>query len=115
MSELIASVIILLILGGLTIPLGPMPEPVLMGSLGALAAAFIALFGLAWRERPRDEREEYHRALAGRLAFLAGSGALVTAIIVQSLQHRLDSWLVVALATMLLAKVVGLIYGRMKL
>ena len=74
---------------------------ILVGILSAfsLFAAFVL------RERVGDEREGLHRMLAGRTAFLVGSGVLTLGIIVQELQGALDVWLVVALVCMVLAKI----------
>jgi len=89
-----------------------MPTMLAMLALAALFVLFCiyAVFVLA--ERSFDEREAQHRALAGRAAFLAGSALLVAGIVVEDLSHTLDSWLVVALAGMILAKVVTRIYSE---
>jgi hypothetical protein len=52
--------------------------------------------------------------LAGRIAFLAGSAILLLGIVVQTYFHALDPWLVAALAAMVIAKMVGNAYARMK-
>jgi len=48
------------------------------------------------------------------LGFIVGAGVLVVGIIVRSLEHKLDFWLVITLTAMVLAKIVGLIYSRRK-
>lgn len=74
--------------------------------------AFFAIF--IWREKDGDERENLHRALAGRFAYLTGAGVLVLGIVIQLLRHQLDYWLVWALLIMVLAKIVGIVYTRFK-
>ena len=89
----------------------------MVGGLGMMhLVVVIILFGLfsafAWRETATDERQNIHRMLAGRIAFLTGSAILMLAILVQDLAHAIDPWLVIALAGMVLAKAVGLAYSR---
>jgi hypothetical protein len=52
--------------------------------------------------------------LSGRIAFLVGSTLLTLGIIVQSLNHNVDAWLVVTLVAMILSKIVVRIYGDSK-
>lgn len=114
LGELIIATIILALLGVLLAPAQAMPQSMLMAIIATLGAGFVAFASFLWREQPRDEREEHHRYLASRFAFLIGSGVLVIAVIVQSLQHRLDPWIVLVLGAMILAKVSGLVYGRVR-
>lgn len=112
LSEFIVAIIMLGLLGALLYPFPSMPPSMLMAIVATLGVVFVAFASFLWREQPRDEREEHHRYLASRLAFLVGIGLLVVAVIVQSLQHRLDAWIAVTLGAMILAKVAGLIYAR---
>jgi hypothetical protein len=75
---------------------------------------FIAFATFLWKEKSGDEREEFHRLFADRIAYLIGSGVLLLGIVIGELAHALDSWLVFALAAMVLAKVFALIYGKVK-
>lgn len=88
-----------------------MPDDVHMLTLAGvvIAAGFFAAFVLS--EGRGDEREDSHRAFAGRSAFFAGSLVLVIAITVQTLNHSLDPWLLVALAAMITAKVAARLYA----
>lgn len=86
-----------------------MPSMVQMISLIGLLLVFAIFASFVWKERPRDERELLHRALAGRLAFLAGAIMLVAAITVQALRHQVDYWLVATLAVMVIVKLVTLL------
>lgn len=73
-----------------------------------LAAVFV-LFGIyasfIIREKVEDEREELHRMLAGRNAFLAGSAVLIIAMIYEAYTYMVDKWIVIALIVMILTKI----------
>jgi hypothetical protein len=83
-----------------------MPGMLAMLVLAALFVIFCFFAVYIVREKAGDEREEAHRALAGRSAFLVGAGLLVAGIIVEDLAHALDPWLVVSLIGMILAKII---------
>lgn len=91
-----------------------MPNELLMMMIIGLAVVFAVYAGFIWRENAKDERETLHRMLAGRMAYLVGTGILVLGIIVQSFRHELDSWLIFTLGSMILAKIFGIIYGQLK-
>lgn len=87
-----------------------MPSMVLMTLIGFLVATTALLGGVVWKEYSGDEREVLHRMFAGRVAFIVGTTILVVGIAVQSLSHEVDSWLVIALVSMVLVKMIGRIY-----
>lgn len=89
-----------------------MPSSMEMLLLALVIAAFGVYAGLFFRERSRDEREALHLSLASRSAYLAGVALLVVAIVVESLAHRLDPWLVGVLVVMVVVKMAGLIWAR---
>ena len=91
-----------------------MPSAMVMAIIAGLIIVFALFAVFVWKERAGDERDELHRMFAGRLAFLAGTGVLVAAIALQSLQHAVDPWLIVTLAVMILAKIAGLAYSQWK-
>lgn len=91
-----------------------MPNTLLMMMVAGLIVVFALFASFIWRENTKDEREALHRFMAGRIAYLAGAGGLVAGIIAESLQHNLDPWLVGILGIMIFAKIIGLIYGRIK-
>ena len=91
-----------------------MPSTLLMMLIAVFVAIFGSLVSFIWRENSKDEREILHKSIAGRAAFLAGASVLVVGIVVQSFSHTLDPWLAIALGVMILAKIAGLAYGRMK-
>ena len=79
----------------------------------ALAGLLFLLFaGFVWQEQAADEREELHRFLAARFAYLVGTGLLMLAVLIQSFAHMLDPWIIAALIGMLIAKVAGRMYAK---
>jgi|SRR3989344_3828528 len=115
MKEIIAGLVVLILLVAVANPfeiwMPDMTSMLLLLGLALLMAAFVAF---VLREHGADEREEYHKLLADRYAFLAGAAVLILAIIRQEVLHSLDRWLILALGVMVLAKIMGLIYGRQK-
>ena len=91
-----------------------MPTTLLMMMVLGLVVVFALFASFVWRENHRDEREELHKMMAGRIAYLTSTALLALGIIVQSFKHELDPWLVFTLAGMIMAKIISLIYGRMK-
>ena len=91
-----------------------MPSPMVSMLIVIVIAVFSIFAATIWKEKPHDEREAFHGMLAGRYAFLVGSGILVIGILYQTHQHAVDPWLVIALTGMLLAKIGGLLYGQKK-
>lgn len=113
--EIVVSVILLILLGLLLNPLGLwMPSNLHMMIVIVLLIIFTVFAGFILRENAKDEREGLHRMMADRIAFLVGAGILVIGIIVQSFQNTLNLWLVLALSIMIFAKIIGLIYSRLK-
>lgn len=89
-----------------------MPSGLEMGLLAGAVVAFAVFGALVWREKVADEREAAHRALAGRIGFLVGALVLTIGVLLQSLAHSLDPWLVLGLGAMILGKLAGLVYGK---
>jgi uncharacterized membrane protein len=81
-----------------------MTSAYILTSLMLLGLAVIAFGAFVWREHYRDEREEHNAMKAGRLSYFAGGAVLVIAIIVETLNHTLDIWLVITLAAMVVTK-----------
>lgn len=106
MKDLITSLILLCILVLVVNPMHFwMPSSAHMATLGTLVAVFGLLAVFVLREQAADEREQSHRALAGRMAFLVGAAILITGIVLQGIEGTVDAWLAAALAGMVLAKV----------
>jgi hypothetical protein len=94
-------------------PLGLwMPDALVMMMALGLVVVFAVFAGFIWREHTRDERELLHRMIAGRVAYLVGAGVLVVGIVLQSLSHTLDPWLILTLGAMVLAKIIGIAHSR---
>ena len=113
--EILVSVILIIVLTLFLKPIGgSMPPKTLMTATTVFAVVYILFVSFIWRERARDEREQIHKMQAGRFAYIAGSAVMVVGIVVQSFHHTVDAWLVYALGAMILAKILGLIYGRIR-
>lgn len=82
-----------------------MPDMVVMCMLATALGLFGVFASFILRETVVDEREGQHRTLAGRNAFLAGSGVLTLGIVVQGYAHTVDPWLVVVLIVMIVVKI----------
>ena len=90
-----------------------MPEGMVYGLLMLLFVVFVAYALLVWRESAHDEREVMHRAMAARIAYIAGSASLVLGIIYQAhYDHHVDPFLIGALVVMTVAKYVGFLYAE---
>lgn len=113
-SEIIISIILILLTVLLLNPFKFwMPTSVHMIMLVAIAILFILFAGFIWKEKSADEREQIHKSVAGRWAYLIGTAILVIGIIAQTIQHVLDPWLVIALVVMVLTKLGSYIYTEM--
>ena len=91
-----------------------MPQPLHPFMIPTLVALFIIFAAILWKEKPGDEREQLHKLIASRFAYFAAVSVLVISVVVQSLQGKIDPWLVITLCIALLAKILGLIYGHVK-
>ncbi len=82
-----------------------MPDMMVMGMLAGALVLFGIFASFILRENKLDERDEIHRTLAGRNAFLIGAGVLILGIVVQGYHHAVDPWLVIALIAMIVVKI----------
>lgn len=88
-----------------------MPDMMVVAIL-ACAFVFFGIFAsFILREKSYDERDESHRTLAGRNAFLSGSAVLMLGIVVEGYTHSVDQWLVIALIVMIVTKIFTRIYS----
>ena len=114
-KEISTSIVLVVLLACLVNPFNmymlSMFESFILGLVFVLFALFASLF---LREKAEDEREEIHRSLAGRAAFIVGSIAILVGIAVQVQTGKLDTWLVVTLVSMVLAKIIARIYSENK-
>lgn len=114
-NEIIVSVVLVALLIFFLNPFGLwMPDALLMMMVLALVLVFALFASFFFRESARDERENLHRHMAGRIGFLVGAAGLMIGIIAQAFQHQVDVWLVVGLAVMVLGKTLGIIYSKLK-
>lgn len=115
LGEMVISSILILLLLFMINPLDFwMPTPANMMFVIALGVFFMIFASFVWKEKSTDERDTLHRGIASRFAYLTGTGLLVVSIIFQSLSHMIDGWLIFILGAMILAKIVGLLYGRIR-
>lgn len=90
-----------------------MPTPLMMTVVVAAAILALLFASFIWRENTQDEREEYHRLLASRTAYLAGASVLLIAMIVQvATTGHIDGWLAASLGVMVIGKLGAHIYSR---
>jgi len=112
-SEILVPVLLIILLVLFLNPFGFwMPTALVMTMLCFLVIIFLIFGVFLWKEKAGDEREQVHKMLSGRVAFLVGAGVLVLGIVVQEYRHNLDPWLIYALTAMILAKIGTLWYSR---
>lgn len=93
-----------------------MPHVLWWGCVVASIIVFGVFATFIWNERASDEREVFNRLFSGRVGFLTGAVAVMVGIMVQSVMEKpVDPWLVVALALMLLGKIIASAYSDEKL
>ncbi len=114
-QEVIISLIFIILIIFFLNPFGfLMPNAFLMALIPCLVVVFALFASFVWRENSKDERENLHKMMAGRVAYLVGTSLLTIGIILQGLNHNLDPWLIFILGSMVLAKIIGIIYGQIK-
>ncbi len=107
------TVILLGLLLALANPFGLwMPEQFEMICMGLVLVFFVFFIIYLLREKVADEREERHRFIAARFAYLIGAGILVLGVVVQTFMHHLTFWLPLSLGGMLVAKLFGRWYSE---
>ena len=90
-----------------------MPDMLVYMMIAGVAILFALFAGFVWKEKARDEREQLHKMIASRLAYLVGVGVLVLGVAVQGFtMAHVDPWLLIALLAMILGKIIGFFYGR---
>jgi len=83
----------------------------LLMTLLIIALVAFGLFALfIMQEKSVDEREQQHRVLAGRMAFIAGTLTLTLGILFQSIHHHVDPWLFITFIVMVVAKLASRSY-----
>lgn len=114
-NNVIEKVVAVALIGIAVLLLNPfhfwMPDMMVIGMLAGALVLFGVFASFILREDSHDERDDYHRTLAGRNAFLAGSAVLIMGIVVQGYSHAVDPWLVVALTVMVVVKIATRIWS----
>jgi cobalamin synthase len=82
-----------------------MPNTLVICILITTLVFFSVFASFVLREKIFDERDDLHRTLAGRNAFLAGSTLALLGIIIQGYTHQVDPWLVTTLILMIVVKI----------
>ena len=113
-NEIIVAVILIILILLFLNPFGFfMPDMLVYMMIAGVVVLFALFAGFVWKEKVRDEREQLHKMIAGRLAYLAGVGVLVLGIAVQGFtMAHVDPWLLFALLAMILGKIFGFFYSR---
>jgi hypothetical protein len=83
--------------------------------IGVFVTAFLIFMIFILREKPKDEREMFHVLKSGRTAYLSGLVILMTGIVMQTINHQTDPWLVAGTGVMVLTKITTSIYASHKL
>lgn len=86
-----------------------MPMPVHLLIIGVVSVLFFTAGTVVLKTISSDEREQLHRLQASQLAYLVGQAALITAIVIQSMSHQVDSWLVITVLLMMVTRSLVLI------
>lgn len=92
-----------------------MPDTMVSMLIITLILSFLTFAAYLFREKSSDEREAVHILTAGRISYLVGVGTLIIGIILQTLRHDIDPWLVIALSTMVFSKLLSRIYSHFKM
>ena len=114
-GEIIISVILIGVLIFFVQPVYHMMPDVMYPLMSPLLLIiFIILAATLWKETPGDERIQLHKLIASRFAYFAAIATLVVGILFQTTYGKLDPWLVITACILLLAKLLGIIYGHLK-
>ncbi|MDX1608243.1 MAG: hypothetical protein R3251_03480 [Candidatus Spechtbacterales bacterium] len=114
-NEVIISVLLLTLLVSLLNPFGLwMPDEILYLTIGGVFVLVSIFSSFVWKESARDEREQLHKMIAGRFGYLAGMATLLLGIIIESIDSHPSPWLISAVAAMVLGKIFGAHWAKLK-
>ena len=114
-KEVISSCLIVFLVFWLVNPFHFWMPTMLQMTLTIILILIFSIFAhFVWKESAQDERDELHRFIADRTAYLTGSAMLIVAFIVQSIHHMIDPWIAVTLAVCILAKIGGSMFARFR-
>lgn len=112
-TELGIALIFIALIIGLTDPIDLLMPSEIQTTLLVLAVVVYGFFaGLMFREKPLDEREELILHQSSRAGFLVGTGVLLLGVVYQVANRSLDNWLIWALGSMVIVKVIWLYKSR---
>lgn len=112
-QETIISVVFIVLLFLFLNPFGFwMPGMLLYMMIAGLVVSFALFASFIWKEQARDEREQLHKMIAGRVGYLSGIAVLVLGVVVESITSHVDPWLIAVLGAMIVGKIAGHIYGQ---
>lgn len=89
------------------------PDAMSMGQITGISCAlvlYVIAMSVIGEGKSVDERETNHRFTAARMGLIAGTVVLSIGILYQLFTHQLDYWLLAALLTINIAKIVSLVY-----
>jgi len=110
-KETLVTIVLLTVLAILLNPFHWWMASMLLMTLLIIALVAFGLFALfIMQEKSVDEREQQHRVLAGRMAFIAGTLTLTLGILFQSIHHHVDPWLFITFIVMVVAKLASRSY-----
>lgn len=89
-----------------------MPMGAQMIALACIASLVAIWAGLVMYEKTNDEREVIHKMYAGRVSYISGIVVLTTAVVYQGLKGDIDPWISVALAVMVLSKLISRLHSE---
>lgn len=92
-----------------------MPNSIHSMLILGLIVAFLTFAAYILREKSVDERESIHILTAGRISYLVGVTVLTIGVIIQTLDHKIDAWLVIALCAMVFSKLLSRIYSHYRM
>ncbi len=84
-----------------------MPNALTYATVGALLVLVGLFAGVAFRGVPEDEREEFHLFFASKGGYFVGVFVLLLGVTYQLFSGNVDPLLVVALAAMVIGKVIS--------
>lgn len=113
--EIISAVIIGILLLFISNPFKmSMREEVYMASLSLFGIFILASAIFFLKLKVKDERDYLNKMIASRISFIITYVLLSLAVIVQSLSHSLDPWIIYISFTMIFAQLAVLIYLQRK-
>jgi hypothetical protein len=98
--------------------LNPLAWPISTDLFNMFAVALLVVFFLfaflICHRKSNDERDEYVLLLGERFGFITGCSILLIALIIQARAGELDDWLVLTFIIMVIAKIIGMIYAKLR-